>query len=173
MMEQVVLVDENDRELGTMEKMEAHRTGKLHRAFSILVYNSKGELLLQQRAASKYHSAGLWTNACCSHPRPEETIQTATNRRLREEMGIDAKPQFLYKFVYRVDLGDQLVEHELDYVFSATYDGQPQTDPAEVQDWKFISIEELLKDVTASPEKYTYWFRLILNHQYPDLQVKY
>jgi len=168
MMEKVVLVDENDRELGTMEKMEAHRSGTLHRAFSVLVFNSQGELLIQQRAETKYHSAGLWTNACCSHPRPEESIQLASARRLREEMGIDANPEFLYKFVYRVDLGEQLVEHELDHVLRATYDGQPQTDPAEVQDWKFVSIQDLLKDVAASPEKYTYWFRLILDHQYSD-----
>lgn len=166
-MEHVVLVDENDQELGTMEKMEAHRAGKLHRAFSVMVFNSKGELLIQQRAASKYHSAGLWTNTCCSHPRPEESIQLATTRRLREEMGIDAMPQFLYKFVYRVDLGEDMVEHELDHVFQATFDGVPSIDPSEVQDWKFVPLRELLSDVSRSPEKYTYWFRLILRHQYP------
>lgn len=166
-MEHVVLVDEHDREVGTMEKMEAHRVGRLHRAFSVLVFNSKGELLIQQRADSKYHSAGLWTNTCCSHPRPEESIQSASARRLLEEMGIDAEPQFAYKFIYRVELGEALVEHELDHVFKATYDGVPVTDPAEVQNWKFIAVDELLKDVARSPEKYTYWFQLILRHEYP------
>lgn len=165
-MEQVVLVDEDDREVGTMEKLEAHRVGRLHRAFSVLVFNSKGELLIQQRADSKYHSAGLWTNTCCSHPRPEESIQSATARRLLEEMGIEAEPQFVYKFMYRIELGENLVEHEFDYVYKATFDGTPKTNPAEVQNWKFIAINELLADVKLAPEKYTYWFRLILEHQY-------
>lgn len=163
-----MLVDEDDREVGTMEKMEAHRMGRLHRAFSVLVYNSRGELLIQQRAATKYHSAGLWTNTCCSHPRPDESIRLATARRLREEMGIEAEPEFLYKFMYQVTLEDNLVEHELDHVFRATFDGVPLTHPDEVQAWRFVPVDELLKDVAASPEKYTYWFRLILGHQYPD-----
>lgn len=168
-MEQVVLVDEQDREIGAMEKMEAHRVGKLHRAFSVLVFNSKGESLIQQRAASKYHSAGLWTNACCSHPRPGESIQSAARRRLQEEMGIQADPTFAYKFIYRIQLDDQLTEHEFDHVFKATYDGAPVMDPAEVQNWKFVAIDELLKDVARSPQKYTYWFRLILRREYPEL----
>ncbi len=170
-MEHVVLVDEHDRELGTLEKMEAHRNGSLHRAFSILIYNSKGELLIQQRANGKYHSPGLWTNTCCSHPRPGEDIRVACARRLKEEMGITATPTFQYKFKYRVVLEGGLVEHELDHVFAATVDENPQINPDEVQNWKFIPVSELLADVAATPEKYTYWFRLILEHQYPGLRM--
>ncbi len=169
-MDQVVLVDEDDRELGTMEKMQAHRQGSLHRAFSVLVYNSRGEILIQQRAADKYHSAGLWTNTCCSHPRPDECIRQASARRLWEEMGIRAEPEYLYKFVYRAPLENDLVEHELDHVFRATFDGTPASNPDEVQDWKFMPIPELLADVAANPEKYTFWFRLILQHQYASGQ---
>jgi isopentenyl-diphosphate delta-isomerase len=165
-MDRVVLVDEDDRELGTMEKMQAHRLGSLHRAFSVLVYNSRGEILIQQRAADKYHSAGLWTNTCCSHPKPDECIRKASARRLWEEMGIRAEPEYLYKFVYRIPLENGLVEHELDHVFRATFDGTPAANPGEVQDWKFVPVPELLADVAANPEKYTYWFRLILQHQY-------
>jgi isopentenyl-diphosphate delta-isomerase len=165
-MEHVVLVDENDRPIGTMDKMEAHRIGALHRAFSILVFNSQGDVLIQKRADSKYHSAGLWTNTCCSHPRPDESLTDASARRLREEMGIDAQPRFLYKFTYRIDLEDGLVEHEVDHVFTATFDGMPNANPEEVQEWKFIPVVDLLKDVAFSPERYTYWFRLILKHQY-------
>lgn len=166
-MDHVVLVDADDREIGTMDKMEAHVTGTLHRAFSILVFNSQGEILIQQRAADKYHSAGLWTNTCCSHPRPNETIRQAGVRRLREEMGIHAEPDFLYKFVYRAPLDNGLVEHELDHVLRATFDGTPVCNPAEVQAWKYVPVPELLADVSAHPEKYTCWFRMILQHQYP------
>lgn len=166
-MEHVVLVDENDKEIGTMEKMQAHREGKLHRAFSVMVFNSRGEILVQRRAASKYHSAGLWTNTCCSHPRPGEPIRLAATRRLREEMGIDANLEFLYRFAYNVKLDNGFIENELDHVFQATFDGQPDSDPGEVESWKFVAVNELLEDVTASPENYTYWFKQILDHQYP------
>jgi isopentenyl-diphosphate delta-isomerase len=165
-MDHVVLVDEDDQPLGSMDKLEAHQKGVLHRAFSVLVYNSKGDILVQQRASTKYHSAGLWTNTCCSHPRPGESMLEASTRRLREEMGIEAEPRFLYKFIYRVDLDGDLVEHEVDHVFSANFDGQPKANPHEVQDWKFIPVTELLRDVAEHPENYTYWFRLILDHQY-------
>ncbi len=163
-MEQVILVDEHDQEIGTMEKMEAHRKGLLHRAFSVLVFNSQGEILVQQRADSKYHSAGLWTNTCCSHPRPHECIQEASARRLREEMGIAANPEFLFKFTYRTHLEQDLVEHEVDHVFTAIFDGTPEANPHEVQAWKFIDLDLLRKDVELHPSNYTYWFRLILEH---------
>lgn len=162
-----MLVDEQDREVGTMEKMEAHRKGVLHRAFSILVYNSNGELLIQKRAAGKYHSAGLWTNACCSHPRPDEPMSQATARRLSEEMGIIAQPEFDFKFLYRVDLDNELIEHELDHVFTAVSDQVPKANLAEVQDWKYVAISELLIDVSKNPGAYTAWFRLILKQRYP------
>jgi len=125
MTDHVILVDESDHELGSMEKMEAHRKGVLHRAFSVLLFNSKGEVLLQKRSASKYHSAGLWTNTCCSHPKPAENIDIAVRRRLQEEMGIDSNPEFAYKFIYKTTLDNNLTEHELDYVFIGTFDGEP------------------------------------------------
>ncbi len=162
-----MLVDEQDREIGTMEKMEAHLLGRLHRAFSVLVYNSQGEMLLQKRAATKYHSANLWTNTCCSHPRPGESMLQATARRLIEEMGIFAEPKFDFKFVYRVNLDNELIEHEMDHVFTAISDNAPRANPAEVQDWKFIAIPELLKDVSDSPGSYTPWFKLILERIRP------
>lgn len=162
-MEKVVLVDEQDREIGSMDKLEAHLKGILHRAFSILIFNSKGEMLIQKRAGSKYHSGGLWTNACCSHPLPGEPIQSATRRRLMFEMGIETPIEFAYKFLYRIPLDRNLTEHELDHVFVGTYDGEPNVNPEEVEDWRFISLSDLKQDVAAHPERYTYWFKMILN----------
>ncbi len=162
-MEEVILVDQDDNAIGTMEKMEAHRKGLLHRAFSIVIFNSKGEILLQKRAQSKYHSAGLWTNACCSHPLPDESMHDATRRKLKQEMGIDLKTEFAYKFIYRTILDKRLVEHECDYVFTGIFDGEPIINTREVEDWKFISIKQLRDEVSASPENYTYWFKLILD----------
>jgi isopentenyl-diphosphate delta-isomerase len=120
---EVILVDSEDNPIGTMEKMEAHEKGLLHRAFSVLIFNSKGQMLLQKRARSKYHSGGLWTNTCCSHPAPNESVAEAAKRRLKEEMGIDAEPKFAYKFIYKTPLDQNLVEHEVDHVFTATFDG--------------------------------------------------
>ena len=147
-----------------MDKLEAHVKGALHRAFSILIFNSKGEMLLQKRAGSKYHSGGLWTNACCSHPVPGEAIEAATRRRLLYEMGIDVPTSFAYKFIYKTALDSNLTEHEFDHVFVGTFDGVPNVNPEEVEDWRFVSLADLKKDVTAHPERYTYWFRLILNN---------
>jgi isopentenyl-diphosphate delta-isomerase len=162
-MEMVILVDENDNPVGTMEKMEAHRQGKLHRAFSVLVYNSKGEMLLQKRAGEKYHSGGLWTNACCSHPLPGEKMEDATRRRLREEMGIDLKPTFSYSFIYKTPLEKDLIEHEFDHVYTATFDGEPLANPTEVEDWKFVTMSWLKNDIARNPDNYTYWFKMIVN----------
>ncbi len=163
-MEQVVLVDEQDVEIGTMEKMEAHRKGVLHRAFSILLFNSRGELLIQKRAKEKYHSAGLWTNTCCSHPYPQEAIEAAAKRRLKEELGIDLQPEFAYKFIYKAALNDELVEHELDHVFTGIFDGNPVPNSSEIESWKFIDMNALKHDVAVNPKNYTPWFRLILQH---------
>jgi isopentenyl-diphosphate Delta-isomerase len=163
-MEHVILVTADDKPIGTMEKMEAHKKGILHRAFSVLLFNSKGELLLQKRATGKYHSAGLWTNTCCSHPMPGEEIENAARRRLIEEMGVDAEPTFAYKFIYRVQLENNLLEHELDHVLLGTFDGEPQINPHEVAAWKYIDIPSLKADVQLHPERYTYWFKLILDH---------
>lgn len=161
-MENVILVDHDDNAIGTMEKMEAHRKGILHRAFSILVFNSKGELLIQKRAQSKYHSGGLWTNTCCSHPLPDEPIEQAARRRLKQEMGIDLQPEFAYKFIYKAALDNNLTEHEYDHVFFATYDGIPDINKEEVEDWKFTPLPSLLRDIEINPENYTEWFKIIL-----------
>jgi isopentenyl-diphosphate delta-isomerase len=163
-MEMVILVDQNDKAIGTMEKMEAHRRGELHRAFSVLVFNSKGEILLQKRARHKYHSGGLWTNACCSHPLPGEKMEDAARRRLLEEMGIDLQPEFAYKFMYKTALDQNLIENEYDHVFTATFDGEPQINKEEVEAWKFADVALLKADMEENPEAYTYWFRLILQH---------
>jgi len=164
-MEEVILVDRDDNAIGTMEKMEAHRKGLLHRAFSVMIFNSKGEILLQKRAKSKYHSGGLWTNACCSHPLPDETMERATQRKLKQEMGIDLKTEYAYKFIYNTNLDSGLIEHEYDHVFTGVFDGEPVINTHEVEDWKFIPLDQLRLDVNLNPEKYTYWFKLILEHQ--------
>ncbi len=168
-MDKVVLVDEQDNELGSMEKMEAHQKGVLHRAFSVLLFNSKGEVLLQKRSSNKYHSAGLWTNTCCSHPKPNERIDVAVRRRLKEEMGIDIQPEYAYKFLYKATLDNDLIEHELDHVYLGLFDGNPVINSSEVENWKFISLLEIKEDIRQNPEAYTYWFRLIVNH--PELEV--
>jgi isopentenyl-diphosphate delta-isomerase len=151
-----------------MEKMEAHEKGILHRAFSIVIFNSRGEMLIQKRAREKYHSGGLWTNACCSHPLPGESLENATRRRLKFEMGIDRTCEFKFKFQYKIALDRNLTEHELDYVFVGTFDGEPSINRDEVEDWKFVPTDELIKDVDMHPEQYTHWFKLILNHKLLD-----
>ena len=163
-MEHVVLVDRQDNPLGTMEKMEAHQRGVLHRAFSVLVFNTHGELLLQKRAKSKYHSGGLWTNTCCSHPRVGEAMEVATRRRLQEEMGIDVQPDFLYKFIYRAELDRNMIEHELDHVYTAVYDGAPSLNYNEVEDWRFIPLDHLRTHISNHPDAYTAWFKIIMDH---------
>jgi isopentenyl-diphosphate Delta-isomerase len=168
-MEKVILVDEDDNAIGAMDKLEAHYKGVLHRAFSILIFNSKGELLLQKRSNKKYHSGGLWTNSCCSHPKPDEHIANAASNRLMHEMGIDLQPQFAYKFLYKTELDNNFTEHELDHVFTGVFDGTPMVNVDEVSDWKFISIEKLRADILKHPDNYTIWFRLIMDH--PDLKL--
>jgi isopentenyl-diphosphate delta-isomerase len=168
-MANVILVDEKDNVVGEMEKMEAHRKGILHRAFSILIFNSKGELLLQKRSVKKYHSGGLWTNACCSHPTTDESIHDATRKRLMLEMGIELQPEFAYKFIYKTKLDRNLIEYELDYVFTGVFDGTPIINQDEVEDWKFMSISSIRQDITKKPELYSAWFKLIIDH--PELKT--
>ncbi|MEO1052709.1 MAG: isopentenyl-diphosphate Delta-isomerase [Bacteroidota bacterium] len=163
MEEKVILVDEHDHTIGEMEKLKAHQEGVLHRAFSILIFNTKGEILLQKRAQSKYHSGGLWTNTCCSHPRPGESIIDAANRRLVEEMGIEADLQFQYKFIYQVVLENDLIEYEYDHVLTGQFDGEPQLNPEEAEDWKYIDPEFVENDLTQNPEDYTFWFKAIVD----------
>ena len=163
-MERVILVDENDVEIGSMEKMQAHREGVLHRAFSVLLFNTRGEMLIHKRANGKYHSGGLWTNTCCSHPYPGEDVRTAAKRRLKEEMGIDLQPEFAYSFIYKAQLTKDLSEYELDHVFTGTFNGVPHPNSNEIESWKFADMQSLKDEVQQHPENYTPWFRLILHH---------
>ena len=161
--EQVILVDVHDNMVGTMEKLMAHQSGYLHRAFSIFIFNDHDELLLQRRAHDKYHSGGLWTNTCCSHPRPEESIEEATHRRLMEEMGFDCELMNAFSFVYKADCSNGLIEHELDHVYIGRYDLKPQTNPTEVAEWKYMSIPSIQKDLSKNPSVYTQWFKIAFN----------
>ncbi len=161
MAENVILVDSQDNEIGLMEKMEAHRKGLLHRAFSVFVMNSKGELMLQQRAASKYHSGTLWTNTCCSHPRKGEGEEEAAHRRLMEEMGFDCPVDKVLEFTYRAELDKGMIEHEYDHLFIGYFDGEPNLNPEEVMAWKWMNIEELSRDIELNGENYTAWFKII------------
>jgi len=161
MMEKVILVNESDREIGLMEKMEAHEKGLLHRAFSVFIFNSKGELLLQRRAANKYHSGGLWTNTCCSHPRPDETNLEGAQRRLLEEMGISTELNHLFHFIYKAKLDHELTEHELDHVFIGTCDSPPVLNREEAEDFKYVTPDELEKLIEDAPDEYTVWFKII------------
>jgi isopentenyl-diphosphate delta-isomerase len=158
----VVLVDQNDQEIGTKEKLKAHQEGKLHRAISILIFNSKNELLLQKRAANKYHAAGLWSNTCCSHPQPGETPQQTAKRRLKEEMGIECELKKIFDFIYKAVLKNGLIEHEYDHVFIGQFDGEPKLNPKEVEDCKWVLANSLKNDIDNNPEKYTPWFKIIL-----------
>jgi len=162
MKENVILVDTNDRETGTMEKMEAHQKGLLHRAFSVFIFNSKNELLLQQRALNKYHSAGLWTNTCCSHPRPGENTLTAANRRLMEEMGLKADLEFKTTFIYRTDFENSLTEHELDHVFVGITDMTPKINPSEVENYRWLNTNDIRKLIAAQPETFSSWFKIAM-----------
>ena len=159
-MEQVILVNEHDVELGTMEKMEAHLTGTLHRAFSIFIFNAKGEMLLQQRAATKYHNGGLWTNACCSHPLPGEVTLTAATRRLQEEMGFTTTLEKAFDFTYKTLFENGLTEHEFDHVFIGIYDGEINVNNAEVKDYCFKTISEIESSMQTHPQKFTAWFKI-------------
>ncbi len=159
-MEHVILVDENDNPIGLMEKQAAHITPHLHRAFSIFIFNSKGELLMQQRALSKYHSPGLWTNTCCSHPRDGETLEEATSRRLMEEMGMRCELHEIYTFIYKAPVGQGLIEHELDHVWIGQSDVVPVINLGEVKSWKYMSLKDLSNDIQRHPELYTEWFKI-------------
>lgn len=159
-MEQVILVDEQDQPIGLMEKQAAHIGPHLHRAFSVFIFNSKGELLMQQRALSKYHSPGLWTNTCCSHPRACETLEEATSRRLMEEMGMTCPMHEVYTFIYKAPVGQGLTEHEFDHVFIGQSDDIPNINTDEVASWKYMRLDDLKKDLELYPELYTEWFKI-------------
>lgn len=162
MIEKVILVDEHDNELGTMEKMEAHLKGVLHRAFSVFIFNSNGELLIQQRALDKYHSPGLWTNTCCSHPRQNEETHDAAKRRLVEEMGMHSSVKEAFSFIYKSKFDNDLTEHELDHVFIGQDDTLPEINTEEVASYRYVGLEELEQEIKHDPEAFTTWFRICL-----------
>jgi isopentenyl-diphosphate Delta-isomerase len=162
MEDRVILVDETDREIGSAGKLEAHRDGKLHRAFSIFVFNPDGLLLMQKRSTKKYHSDGLWTNTCCSHPRPGEPIEMEVRRKLMQEMGFECDLQWIFSFTYKVQFKNDLIEHEIDHVFIGRFDGAPSPNPDEVDGWKWMDLEELSNDVKANPQTYSYWLKICL-----------
>lgn len=164
MIEEVILVNEEDQEIGSAEKLEAHKKGLLHRAFSVLIFNSAGEMLIQQRALTKYHSPGLWSNACCSHPRPGEKIEDAVTRRLKEELGMTCSLRYLSKFQYQVEFENGLTEHEMDYVFAGESDQEPSLNPKEISNLRYISMEDLHLEISRSPERFTEWFKMIINN---------
>lgn len=164
MEEFVVLVDQDDQKLGLMEKQQAHIAGLLHRAFSVFVFNSKGELMIQQRAASKYHSPTLWTNTCCSHPRDNETYEEAAHRRLQEEMGFDCELEYKFNFIYKAHLENDLIEHELDHVFIGIFDKEPKLNTDEVMAYRWVELDDLKKDIDKNPQNYTAWFKIIFEH---------
>jgi len=159
-MEQVILVNENDEELGVMEKMQAHEKALLHRAFSVFIFNSEGQMLLQQRAARKYHSPGLWSNACCSHPRPGEKTLNAAQRRLQEELGFATVLQEVFEFTYKAPFDNGLTEHEFDHVYTGTYDDAIKPNANEVLDYCFKSMEDIQQSLQSHPHKYTVWFTI-------------
>ncbi len=160
--ENVVLVDVDDREVGVVSKLAAHQDGQLHRAFSVVVFDESGSMLLQRRSAVKYHSAGLWSNSCCGHPRPGEGLKEAAQRRLREELGIDVALERRFSFIYETALEDGMYEHELDHVFVGCSEATPVPDPGEVSEWRRVSPQNLLSEMTADPAAFTVWFHILM-----------
>lgn len=162
----IPLVDDTDVIIGHQEKLLVHELGLLHRAFSILVYNNNGELLIHQRAHGKYHSPGLWTNTCCGHPNKDEDMETAVHRRLQEEMGFDCVLNYSFTFRYRASFDNGLIENEIDHVYVGVYDGEFFVNPDEVAAYKWLSKAEAKTQVNANPELFTVWFKEIVNHEY-------
>ena len=167
----VVLVDENDRVLGTMEKLQAHQEGRLHRAFSVIIFNDKDEMLIHQRAQDKYHCGGMWTNACCSHPRLNESPVVAAKRRMQEEMGFTTDLDYVGQFIYRTEFENGLIENELDHLFMGRFNGTPIPNPEEVQDFKYIGVKELKLAIENAPQDYTVWFKEIVKNYLTELMA--
>lgn len=167
---QVILVDENDREIGRMEKLEAHEKGLLHRAFSVLIFNANNELLLQRRAFGKYHSEGLWTNTCCSHPFPNESVLEAANRRLKEEMGMATDLEEKFHFIYKAELDKGLTEYELDHVLIGHSDETPHLNLEEASAFKWLSLETIREEMQTQPNTYTEWFKILINEHFSKIQ---
>lgn len=167
--EEVILVNKKNEQIGTMAKMEAHEKALLHRAFSVFILNNDGAIMLQQRAASKYHSPLLWTNTCCSHQRVGETNIEAGKRRLQEEMGFVAELKELFSFIYKAPFDNGLTEHEYDFVMIGSFDAEPTINPDEVEAWKWMSPELVRKDINDNPDQYTVWFKIIFEKFYQHL----
>ena len=170
MEDQLILVNEADEVMGVGEKLKSHRDGLLHRAFSILILNSRGELLLQRRALSKYHSPGLWSNTCCGHPRPGEEVADAAQRRLRAEMGLDCRLEVVGSFIYRADVGDGLIEYEFDHLLVGHTDLEPTLNLEEALDSRWVSLAMLTKELSHHPQDFTRWFKIIVDtqiHKFP------
>lgn len=167
----VILVNENDLPIGRMHKLEAHEKGCLHRAFSVFIFNTQGECLLQKRAIHKYHSGGLWTNTCCSHPSPGQATLDAAHCRLQMEMGIDAPLKYVRKFMYRSPFENGLTEHEIDHIYIGYTDDQPTINPEEVSEYKYMPLNEILEDMKRHPQNYTTWFRIISANFLSELSV--
>lgn len=170
--EKIILVNKDDVEIGSMEKIEAHKKALLHRAFSIFIFNSNGELLLQKRDKNKYHSPNLWTNTCCSHPNHGEEIEAAVKRRLKEEMGMEAPVEFKFKFIYKVEFENNLTEHEIDHVYFGVSDKHPKVNPQEVSEWKYMKMENIKQDLLKCPEAYTYWFKICFPKVYKHFNIR-
>jgi isopentenyl-diphosphate Delta-isomerase len=160
MEEQVILVDKNDTPIGKMGKLEAHKKGLLHRAISIFIFNSKGEMLIQKRALHKYHTPGLWSNTACSHPRNNEIVKRAAERRLKEEMGVTCDLFFSFSFLYKAKFDSGLIENELDHVYIGFSDDKPKANPSEVCDYRYLSEDKLRQEINTTPEAFTPWFKI-------------
>lgn len=169
--EQVILVNEQDQEIGLMSKMEAHEKAVLHRAFSVFIFNSKNELMLQQRASHKYHSPDLWTNTCCSHQRHGESNIEAGKRRLFEEMGFVTELEEKTSFIYKAPFDNGLTEHELDHIMVGYFDDSPNLNKDEVKDWKWMSLEAIKNDIIYNPSSYTAWFKIIFDKFYNYINI--
>ncbi|GGW45122.1 isopentenyl-diphosphate Delta-isomerase [Arenibacter certesii] len=167
--EKVILVNELDEQIGTMPKLEAHEKALLHRAFSVFIMNDKGETMIQQRAAHKYHSPLIWANTCCSHQRVGESNTEAGKRRLMEEMGFEVPLKELFSFIYKAPFDNGLTEHELDHVMIGKYNGEPNINPEEVADWKWMKPEAIKNDIAADPDKYSAWFKIIFEKFYDHI----
>ncbi|MEN9334052.1 MAG: hypothetical protein RLY35_1232 [Bacteroidota bacterium] len=169
----VILVNEADQEVGRCEKMLAHEEGLLHRAFSIFLFNPEGEMLLHRRALTKYHSGGLWTNACCSHPMPGIAIEYTLQEKLQQEMGIQCPLEFAFSFLYKAKLDNNLTEHELDHVYIGQFNGAPQPNPEEVADWRYFSIPEISSLMVTQPQMFTEWFKIAFQQVVQSIEKKY
>lgn len=171
MEEIIICVDKNDNEIGYIEKMDAHIKGILHRALSVFIFNEKKELLLQKRYSCKYHSPSLWTNTCCTHPNKSESTISAAKRRLQEEMGFSCDLKEVFSFIYYIKFDNNLIEHEFDHVYFGKYSDKIIMNPLEVEDYKWLSLDEIKIELQYNPENYTYWFKYIIDNYIKEIEA--